>query len=168
MNLFFVICHLFVFCHLMPKYTKKQVFASFALGLLVYLTWKMYDLHVLRKEIDIVLKTKKGESLFYTHAYDLLINGVRTTNGILAVDRRPYHGNTAASLYEDVASNVINTLIIGGQPFHISFHSKDAGFFYFKMRDICSVFPLPSCSFGMHIESRITQFVHALGINVLK
>lgn len=151
----------------LPSLTKEQLVNIFALVLISYLTWKMYELHVLKNRMDSVLRTKNTNHLFFTRAYDLLINGVRTTNGILAVDRRPYFGNDANLFLEDVEKYVINTVIIAGQPYRIRFYSKDSMFFKFKIQNMCSIFPLSSCSNGLDIESRITKFVHALGMNVM-
>ena len=147
--------------------TKEQLVITLALALISYLTWKMYELHVLKKRMDSILGTKESNHLFFTRAYNLLINGVRTTNGILTIDRRSYFGNDATSFLEDVEKNVINTIIIAGQPYRIRFHAKDSMFFKFKVQNMCSIFPLSSCSNGLDIESRITKFVHVLGMNVM-
>lgn len=131
--------------------------------IIFYLSWQIFRINTTKKQMHFHNKT---EPLFITQIYDLLINGVRTDNGVMAIDRRGFRGNNAARFAKDVTDNIINTVIIAGQPFQVRYHMMNDKFYFFRLKNLCSTFPLPACSNGLHLEALITKFVHVLGVHL--
>lgn len=140
-------------------------FAFVVLALVIYLSFQMYRVYALNKNLRIdVRDTKHGP--FDTRIYNLLINGVRTTDGILSIDRREFTGNNVELFANDVLRQVVNMIVLSGHPYGIRFHALDKDFYYFVIDNKCSMFPLPACAAGLDAEALITKFVHVLGMRV--
>lgn len=138
-------------------------FVYLVLALFLYMGFQVYRVYVLKRNLRF---QKKKKGLFVTQIYNLLINGVRTTEGKLSVDRRPYPGNNVEVFAKDVLGKVVNMIIISGHPYDISYHSQDDRFYHFHIKNRCSTFPLPACTAGLDAETLITKFVHVLGFLV--
>jgi hypothetical protein len=139
----------------------------FLFFIMIVLVFYVVKVDKFMKNINIPIEKENiNFNTFPSMVYNVIINGARTKDDILAIDKtNDYAQNMWINFKEDCIAKRINFIITLGKPYEVKFVNEDKLYVYFKIVPKCDVLHLPNCQ-DTPLANRMTHFSHILGLNI--